>query len=283
MAGYQEEIRLRTLLIDADILAYQCSAATEQRIDWGDGVVSRIADFREARRSARDRIDALVADLQADNLIICLSDDFDNFRKELYPPYKSHRQRVERPTHLYDLKEWLSEKYPTRMIRFLEADDVLGIAATEPHSGERIIVSEDKDLQTVPALLYNPARHILGVREITPEDAERFMLWQAICGDPTDGYPGCPGSGPAAADRLLEGRGWEPYVHVFQRGPRRGTEEVRWREVEMGRWPAIVSAYRKAGLTEDDAVVQVNLARILKHGDFDGKRPIKWVPPRGAN
>jgi hypothetical protein len=32
----------------------------------------------------------------------------------------------------------------------------------------------------------------------------------------------------------------------------------------------------KAGLTEADAVVQVNLARILKHSDIDGNRVIPW-------
>src|SRR3546814_21121262 len=93
------------------------------------------------------------------------------------------------------------------------------------------------------------------------------MLWQAICGDQTDGYPGCPGSGPGAADKLLEGIGWESYVPTFKSGPRKGMEEVRWKEAEMDRWSAIVSAYRKDGLKESDAVVQINLARILQHSD----------------
>jgi hypothetical protein len=38
-------------------------------------------------------------------------------------------------------------------------------------------------------------------------------------------------------------------------------------------------AYAKAGLTERDAVIQVNLARILKHGEYAGNRVIPWVPP----
>lgn len=269
----------RTLLLDADIVAYRCSASNEQRIDWGDGVRSTASDFRAAKRAARDFIDALVADLDADGVIVCLSDDFDNFRKGIYPAYKSNRASVERPQHLYDLKEWLGQKYDTRIIARLEADDVMGILATEPHKGERVMVSADKDMQTIPALLYNPNKDELGIRSISPEEAERFMLWQAICGDQTDGYPGCPGSGPAAADKLLEGIGWEAYVHTFKSGPRKGLEEKRWREVDMGcRWAAIVSAYEKAGLTEADAVTQVNLARILKHEDFDGKRPIPWRP-----
>lgn len=276
----------RTLLIDADILAYQVSASNEQRIDWGDGVQSLVADFDAAKKAARETIEALVETLKATDFIICLSDDFNNFRKEVYPLYKSNRGESVRPEHLYDVKEWLRATYPTQLRARLEADDVMGILATEPHTGERIIVSSDKDMQTVPALLYNPNKPELKVRRITPEDAERFMLWQAICGDVTDGYPGCPGSGPKAAERLLAGIGWETYVHTFKSGPRKGQEEVRWREVELGRWPAIVSAYVKAGLTEQDAVTQVNCARILKHGDMDGTHVIPWVPqvePEGAN
>src|SRR3546814_20687435 len=95
-------------------------------------------------------------------------------------------------------------------------------------------------MQTIPGLLVNPNKDTK-VRTITAEQAERFMLWQAICGDQTDGYPGCPGSGPGAADKLLEGIGWESYVHTFKSGPRKGMEEVRWKEAEMDRWSAIVS------------------------------------------
>lgn len=268
----------RTLLIDADIVAYQCSASNEQRIDWGDGVVSQTADFAAAKRAARDTIDHLVEKLDADAVIVCLSDDYQNFRKDYYPEYKRSRKDSVRPEHLYDLKEWLGQKYPTQLRPRMEADDVMGILSTEPHTGDRIIVSADKDMQTIPGLLYNPNKPELKIRLITPEQAERFMLWQAICGDTVDGYPGCPGSGPAAAETLLAGQGWESYSHEFRSGPRKGTEETRWRVKEMPRWAAIVSAYEKAGLKEADAVIQVNCARILKHLDVDGTRIIRWAP-----
>lgn len=268
----------RTLLIDADILAYQSSASNEQRIDWGDGITSHAADLKQAKRDARDALDHLVEKLDADDFIVCLSDDFQNFRKDFYPPYKTNRKDTVRPEHLYDIKEWLGQKYPTQLRPRMEADDVMGILSTEPHTGDRIIASADKDMQTIPGLLYNPNKPELKVRSITAEQAERFMLWQAITGDQTDGYPGCPGSGPKAADQLLDGQGWESFSHEFRSGPRKGTEETRWRVKEMGRWAAIVSAYEKAGLSENDAIVQVNCARILKHSDMDGSRIIRWTP-----
>ena len=238
------------------------------------------ADLRAAKIAARDTVDHLVAKLKASDVIICLSDDFDNFRLKVDPTYKSNRKGTTRPEHLYDLKEWLGQKYPTALRPRMEADDVMGILATEPHTGDRIMVSEDKDMQTVPALLYRPHKPKEGVRLISVEEAERFHLWQTIVGDTTDGYPGCPGQGPEAADRLLAGIGYTSHVHTFARGPRKGEEEVRWEKVDLGcRWTAIVSAYEKCGQSEAHAVIQANLARILKHGDVDGNRVIPWVPP----
>lgn len=270
----------RTLLIDADIIAYRAAAANEKVIDWGEGVVTRDADFEASKRHAADTIDALVEQLKATDVVVCLSDDFTNFRNSIYPPYKTNRASSERPTHLYDMKEWLAATYPTKTIPTLEADDVMGILATEPHEGQRIIVSADKDMQTIPGWLFNPNKDTK-VRRITPEEAQRFMLWQALTGDQTDGYPGCPGCGPKAADQLLAGYEWLYADKEVSRGPRKGQVDRTWfmtQEPDWTPWIAVVSAYLKAGLTEEDAIVQVNLARILKHSDFDGTRPIPWVP-----
>jgi DNA polymerase-1 len=270
----------RTLLIDADIIAYQSSAANERKYDWGDGVTSRVADLTAAKRAARDEVDHLMDKLKATNLIICLSDDVQNFRKKVYPAYKENRSGSERPEHLYDIKEWLGQKYPTDLRPWLEADDVMGILSTEPHTGERIIVSADKDMQTIPGLLFNPNKDTK-VRTITRAAAERFLLWQVLTGDQTDGYPGCPGCGPKTADEILDHlKAWVPTHWEITRGKRKGTIETKWNlePSELGDWDRVVSAYTKAGQGPKDATVQANLARILKHEDMDGNRVIPWVP-----
>lgn len=271
----------RTLLIDADIIAYQSSAANERKYDWGEGVTSQVADFDAAKQAAADAIDGFAEQLKADAVIVCLSDDVQNFREQVWPRYKQNRAGTERPQHLYDLKEWLASEFKTAMRPRLEADDVMGILSTEPHEGQRIIVSADKDMQTIPGLLFNPNKDTK-VRTITPEQAERFMLWQALTGDQTDGYPGCPGCGPKVADQLLSGHEWFRNEREITRGKRKGEIEVSWALAptlwEWTPWSAILSAYAKAGLTEKDAITQVNLARILKHSDMDGARIIPWVP-----
>lgn len=268
----------RTLLIDADIVAYRASAGTQKSYDWGDGETSVVASEEEARRFARDTIDQLMEELKADDLVVCLSDDFNNFRKGVDPTYKSARATVERPVHLYGIKDWLYDRYPCDRRRYLEADDVMGILSTEPHQGDRIIVSADKDMMTIPGLLYRPQGG--EVQQISLEQADKFHLYQTLIGDSTDGYKGCPGVGPLAASRALGFRyGFESYVHTFKSGPRKGTDEIRWREVEMNTaWDVVVSLYAKAGLKERHALTQARLARILRHDEWNG-RPILWKPP----
>lgn len=280
----------RTLLLDADIVAYHASSANQRSYDWnGDGNKSVAADELPARKFADEKISKLADKLKADEVIICLSDDFNSFRKDrIDPTYKSNRNEVERPVHLYDIKDYLAETYDTVRWTALEADDVMGILATDPtRTDERIIVSHDKDMMTVPGKLYRPPIWLRGqlirkgvLMDISAEQADRFHLYQTIVGDVTDGYPGLPGAGRKAAEELLDGKGWESYRHTLKSGPRKGQEEVRWERVWFHRpWQAIVSAYERAGLTEADAIKQAQLARILRYEDWDGRSPRLWRPP----
>jgi DNA polymerase-1 len=268
---------LRTLLFDADALAYRDAAAFQRTYDWGDGVVSTTSDIGLAKRNIRLQIDATMAALEADDLIICLSDDVHNFRKQMIDPtYKRNREEIERPVDLYTLKAWLGESYPSDLRPRLEADDVMGILSTEPHQGDRIIVSQDKDMMTIPGLLYRPDSEDPEVAEITPAAADRWHLMQTLMGDQVDGYPGARRVGPiAAAYHLDNGLGVEPFE--VQR-PRLGRIDTKWRHVPMENpWHIVVSLFRKAGGTAKDALTQARLARILRHGEWDGG-PILWNP-----
>lgn len=269
------------LLIDADLMAYMAAAANQQDYDWGDGVTSTTTDLEAAKERLRSQIDEWMDACKADAFTICLSDDFNNFRKGIDPTYKSNRGTVERPELLYILKDWLSGSYPHDRRRYLEADDVMGILSTEDHDEKRIIVSQDKDMITIPGWLYRPFDENPALRLVSVEEAERFHLFQTVTGDAVDGYPGCPGAGPKAAARAVDDReGVVSHVHTFTRGPRKGEQETRWGpKVYPTVWQAIVSLYQKAGLTERHAIVQARLARILRNEDFDGSRAILWNPP----
>lgn len=261
----------RTLLLDADLLAYRASAANQRSYDWnGDGNKAIAADEEAARRYAEEQIERFAKTLKADEVVVCLSDDFNSFRKErVDPSYKALRASVDRPVHLYDIKDHLAATYDTVRWTALEADDVMGILATDPsRTDKRIIVSADKDLMGVPATLHRPAvyhwrgqliRKAMTI-DITPLEAIRFHFWQTIVGDTTDGFPGAPGVGDKS-----------PYA-----------EDVLEAESEEEAWDIVLQAFALVGQTEDDAIRQARLARILQHSDWDGRTPRLWLPPAWA-
>tara|TARA_B100001939_G_scaffold348148_1_gene373191 strand:- start:7292 stop:8062 length:771 start_codon:yes stop_codon:yes gene_type:complete len=250
----------RTILLDADIIAYKTAAVAEERYDFnGDGDFAVAVD----EQAARARVDELIEEysdvLKADSVVICFTDPHQNFRKQLEPSYKKNREKISKPVLLSYVKDYLGQKYESYVRPRLEADDVMGILATHPRiiPGEKVIVSEDKDMRTIPAKIYNPNYAELGVIEVSELDADRFHMWQTLCGDSTDGYPGCPGIGPKS---------------VY-------AEEVISAEREE-LWDIVVEAYCLKGFTEADAIHQARLSRILRWYDYNYKtKTIKlWEP-----
>ena len=242
----------RTLLIDADILLYQESMAVEQEFDWGDDWWTLYGDLREAQ----ERVDVWLLDikdlLDADDFLLTLTGRT-NWRKDVLPTYKSNRKGKRKPVVYKALKQYVVDVYKTAFFDCLEADDVMGILQTDPaNASETVIVSEDKDMLSIPGLLYRPIRPEEGVQEITLEDADRNHLLQALTGDSTDGYGGCPGIGPKTAEKILKENDWS----------------------------LVVAAYEKAGLTEEDALQQARVARILRYGEYDSKKDEVnlWTP-----
>lgn len=268
----------RVLLVDADSVAYKATAATQSTHDW-DGEVVVSADFDAAKDYCRDLIESWVERLEADDVVVCLSDDFINFRKKINPTYKSNRAATERPVYLYECKDWLGETYTSRIIPTLEADDVMGIMATEPTDEERIMVAEDKDMLTIPGLLYRPHKPEEGIISISEAGADWYHIYQTLIGDSTDGYAGCPGVGPKTATHLLDTMQKVVPVHSeITRGKNKGKIKTTWTTAPADTyWEIVLSLYHKAGLKESDALVQARMARILRHSDYNGK-PIPWSP-----
>lgn len=251
---------MRTLLIDGDPLAYVGACRSETKVDWdGEGEVSRYGNPSLAYAETLALIRKLKEELDADKVLICLSDPTRRyFRHDIYPAYKAHRTHGSAPVDLSAVKLLLrggSEDFQTKAVATLEADDVLGILATHPTlvPGEKIVVGIDKDLMQIPGRHYNPNKDIS--TEISHQDAELFFMTQCLTGDPTDGFPGCPGIGPKKAQRYLN--------------PSRSL------------WSGVVAAYLDKGLSERDAIIQAQVARICHHSDynFQQKKVIPWSPP----
>ncbi|NRP84102.1 exonuclease [Marinobacterium sp. xm-d-509] len=273
----------RTVLIDADIAAYQVASSQEQEFTFGDQTVYH-TDVENAIAEVNNLIEWIIDMTDSDQAALFLTGT-KNFRADVLPTYKGNRKDVRKPEALGALRDHIMSLPMSFMEDTLEGDNLIGIHATKPHKGERIIYSADKDLKTVPGLHWCPEDG--EVIEISHHEADRKFFEQVLTGDPVDNYSGCPKVGIVGATEMLdEPFMWVPYTHTFKSGPRKGLEETRWEKapVEVHNyidiWRCIVSAYEKAGLTEQDALVQARCARILRHGEyaFETKKVKLWTP-----
>lgn len=240
------------LLIDADITAYSSASRAEEEIEWDPDTWSIYGDLKKAKDHFQYLLDSYLTATGIKDFKLCFSSK-ENFRKTLNPTYKANR-KGRKPVGYAALKEWAMSAYPSIEKHGIEADDVLGILATK-FKGKAVILSMDKDLLTIPGKMYRTRQDGSGEWvETSEKEAEHRFLIQALTGDATDGYAGCPGIGPKKAEDLLKKHG------------------AVYKTVE--------DAYIKAGLTAEDALVNARMARILRDcdWDFDKEEVRLWEP-----
>lgn len=127
-----------------------------------------------------------------------------NFRNELATilPYKGNRSEFMKPFYYKEIRDYLLERYNAILVEGQETDDAVGIRATEL-GDECIIVTTDKDLDTIPGWHYNwVKKNLYYVKEI---DSYRAFYSQLLTGDSTDNIPGLAGVGPKTAAKILKG------------------------------------------------------------------------------
>jgi 5'-3' exonuclease len=275
-----------TLLIDGDILAFKAAARNQKTFEFseGDDKALHLNDAGVLQLDMQAELNDLMETLEATDYIIFLTcPSADNWRKTVLPSYKANRDPANNPKLLKVAREILRAYHPCIEEPTLEADDLMGIYSTDPDliEGDRVIVSIDKDMKTIPGHLYNPDKDSKA-RYVSEAEADRFHLYQTLIGDTTDNYTGCPSVGPETAKEfLLNGIRYTPYEHEFKRGPRKGQTETRFnKEPADSAWESVVSIYEKQGLTEEAALVQARVARILRAGEYDFKtQKVKlWNP-----
>ncbi len=235
------------LLIDCDFVVYKCCAAAEAEIDFGDDVIVVTSSFKEAYSCVKRELKRIENKFGSFDETILFFSDSKNFRKDIQKNYKGHRNR-KKPCAYRRVINKLSEEYSVIKMPTLEADDSMGIYATK-NTGN-IIVSPDKDMRQIPGMLWNFEESTL----IKPEDGAKWHLIQAMAGDNTDGYAGVPGIGVKRAVALFEEKGYS--------------------------WKTVVEAFKEKGLSEDIALENARLARILTNEDYDDEKmePILWSP-----
>ena len=256
---------MRTILIDGDVVAYQFACVAEEAIDWGDEMWTLHADLTKSKSLVASYLEELRRLLKADGMIICLSDTNrgEIFRRKIFPTYKANR-KVRKPLVFWALVDWMKESFESFARPHLEGDDVLGILATSDKivAGEKVIVSIDKDMKTIPGWLYQGQKNkhnVPVIMAISKWEADYNHLLQTLIGDVTDGYPGCPGIGPVGAACILR------------------LDDDEDRDVL---WSRVVAAFEDKGFGSEYALTQARVARILRASDYDfeKKEPILWTP-----
>ena len=201
-------------------------------------------------KAAREVADGILAETERNTglpLKITFSGSRDRyFRRTLWPAYKANRT-APKPPGLGPLKWYLLEKYDSVTCpETWEADDVCGVLADEA-----VVASIDKDLLTVPGTHYNLSTGQWAEQDLT--GANLWWMTQALVGDSSDGYPGMRGIGKKKAAALLSG-----VTELDEMW-----ERVKW-----------------AFPSQEDALAQARLARILRPGDGsleDGTYTL-WTP-----
>tara|TARA_Y100001968_G_scaffold272882_1_gene265343 strand:- start:282 stop:1019 length:738 start_codon:yes stop_codon:yes gene_type:complete len=235
------------LLIDADFTVYKCCAAAESEIDFGDDVILVTSTFKDAYSCVQRELKKIANKFGSFDEIILFFSDSKNFRKDIQADYKGHRNR-KKPCGYRRVIKKLTEEYSVIRMPTLEADDAMGIFATK-HTGN-IIVSPDKDMKQIPGMLWNFDESFT----ITKEEGAKWHLIQSLAGDNTDGYAGVPGIGVKRAVALFEEKGYS--------------------------WKTVVDAFKEKELSEEVALTNARLARILTTEDYDDEKmePILWNP-----
>jgi DNA polymerase I len=240
-----------TGLVDADIIAYQAAAASEHPFNWGEGLWTLHAFENDAIVHLENAITSIIEATGVTELRMALTSP-NNWRQDVLPTYKMNRVGVRKPMLLPFMRQYLTDHYHTIAMPRLEGDDILGIEAST--SGSTIVISLDKDMKTIPGNHFH-----LGTRQlftVSEAEADYNHLFQTLTGDTTDGYAGCPGVGKVTAAKLLDGKSFE----------------------EM--WDIVVRAFKKAGLSEEEALQQARVARICRASDFNPitQEVILWTP-----
>ena len=236
----------RVLVIDGDILAYQIATNNEVETNWGDGLWTLHSDENSCKQQFDAVIDDLGSNLSADDYVVALTDK-NNFRKDILPTYKSNRNAKRKPLVLKAMRQHIMDNHNGVMWKNLEADDVMGIMATEPTQEERVLVSIDKDMRTIPCILSNDGST---TTEIPQRIADYNFMLQVLTGDKVDGYDGIDGVGIKTAEKLIK-----KYTNVSL----------------LDLWKIVKGIYKDKGYSEKEALQQARVAHILRHGEYNKK------------
>ena len=176
---------IKKVLVDADIIAYRAAYSAKD----------------ESEVQARSTVDDICSGIMYDCFYpydYSLEDDTffyltgsNNYRMDIakIKPYKGTRKK-EKPDHLKATRDQLKIRWLAEVIEGQEADDAIGIKATDLN-GECIIASIDKDLLMIPGTHYNFAKQEW--TEVDQAKGDYFFYKQLSDRGPSGQHSRCSG------------------------------------------------------------------------------------------
>lgn len=245
--------QVKTLLIDADILMFRFAFRHQTVIQWSSEVSSEIIDEGRAKSDLDAFIISLLNKCDCLDYILCFTHKL-NFRYSVFPAYKSNRADLVPPKLLKKLKDHMRDNHTWKSRQYLEADDLMGILGTK-YPTKYVLATIDKDFESLPVKLFNWNKDEKP-RRITELEADFWFHYQWLTGDASDGYKGCFRIGDKKARKILNTR-----------------ESYEWSA-------AVVETYADRCYSWKEILQQAQMARILRHTDYDfKKKEVKlWKP-----
>ncbi len=287
---------MRTLLIDTDSECYAAAAAAEKRRVIGYQEQGRFlgpfdtkrelsAALKEgdscvpfqSREVNTEEAACLLLDARLRRIVYQAQEKYGEVKPELYvsgkinfrhlvdAAYKGNRDNTDRPYWLSRLRAHAMAHWKARMTTTWEADDEIGMRATELGPSNYVIASVDKDLRQVPG------DHIVigkGHLHMTERGAMMRFYCQVLAGDMTDNIRGCWQVGYDGAFTYLE-----PFID--------GGETALWTAV-VAKYQASLDKYGPDKCryfnAHGAALHTAQLVYILRDRPA-GNLPPRWRPP----
>ena len=164
--------------IDTDIIVYSAGYVTDDE------------PLSYCLSTVKKMVAKIIKDTEATESVLYLTGK-GNFREEVatIAPYKGNRKDNAKPVHYDEIRRYLIEKHDAVVIEGMEADDALGIKASEMKEGDTyVLASIDKDLDMIPCKHYNWRKKEM--YEVEDPAGMRFFYTQLLTGDSTDNIAG---------------------------------------------------------------------------------------------
>ena len=135
--------------------------------------------------------------------MICIGDGTKSFRFNNPLGYKENRKDLRKPEGFQEAIDYLVKEHKARLIgnNLIEVDDEVVYLKTK-YPDKYLLCAIDKDV-----LYQTEGEHYNYVKDefitVTKEDTIKYLFYQALVGDASDGYKGCKGIGDKKAKELL--------------------------------------------------------------------------------